>query len=63
MLVEISLSLLIVIFLILIVFLCLSCYLIKNSPGVEREIEMTTTDSPPPYCLDSNEEKYFLTLV
>ena len=58
MIAQISLSLLIAIFFILLVFLCVSCHIIKNQAGEQFEIR-EVPPSPPSYT----DEKGFLTLV
>ena len=53
MLVEISLSLLIVPFFIVVVFLCVLCYILKNQAGEQFELRETPPKPPPAY----NDEK------
>ena len=53
MLVEISLLLLIVPFLIAVVLLCVSCYILKNQAGEQFELRETPPEPPPAY----NDEK------
>ena len=57
MLVEISLSLLIVLFFIVVVFLCVSCYILKNQAGEEFELRESPPDPPPTY---TDEKEVFL---